>query len=70
MKKLKATESEKQMDSAIAEMRRPYNYKITAEKLDEAAKEAHEYLTKCHENLKGNQEKIPRTRSDEQKNKG
>jgi hypothetical protein len=61
MKKLKATEREKQMDSAIAEMRRPYNYKITAEKLDEAAKEAHEYLTKCYDNLKGNQEKTALT---------
>lgn len=46
MNKPKASPREKAMDEAIAETRRPYDYRITAQKLDEAAKETHEYFGK------------------------
>ncbi|MEN6351251.1 MAG: hypothetical protein ABFD08_17890 [Syntrophomonas sp.] len=32
------------MDEAIAETRRPYDYRITSQKLEAAAKNTHEYL--------------------------
>lgn len=44
MKRIKASTKEKAMDEAISETRRPYDYRITAKKLDEAARESHEYL--------------------------
>lgn len=46
MKKLKATNNEKVMDSIIANIRRPYNYKITKDKLEEAARESRQYFAK------------------------
>lgn len=44
-KKIKATPRERAMDEAIAKTRRPYNYRITAEKLDAAARESHQALS-------------------------
>lgn len=46
---IKATEREKQMDQAIAEMRQPYDYRLTKEKLNKAAAEAHKELSKYRE---------------------
>lgn len=40
------------MDEAIAETRRPYDYRITMMKLDKAAREAHEYMRKVIEKQK------------------
>ncbi|MEQ8175598.1 MAG: hypothetical protein ABRQ26_11080 [Syntrophomonadaceae bacterium] len=44
MHKPKATSREKAMDEAIAQTRRPYDYRITKQKLDEAAKNSHEHF--------------------------
>lgn len=52
MYKPKASPEEKIMDSAISTTRRPYNYKITKQKLEAAAKESHEYLDKVKQKRK------------------
>jgi hypothetical protein len=49
---LKTTEREKQMDQAISEMRQPYDYRVTKEKLDKAAAESREHLAKLRANKK------------------
>jgi hypothetical protein len=46
MYKPKASSEEKIMDLAISGTRRPYDYKITKQKLEAAAIESHEYLNK------------------------
>lgn len=52
MKKLKATNKEKIMDSIIGNIRRPYNYKITKDKLEEAARETRYYFAKLRDKTK------------------
>ncbi len=41
----KATPEEKAARSIIANLRKPYSYKVTAEKLDAAAAKTHEELS-------------------------
>lgn len=44
MDKPKASPREKAMDEAIAETRRPYDYRITSKKLEAAAKNTYKYF--------------------------